>query len=73
MASVDSFVPLRRFSMPAPLAALAAGPHFPLLVIAALLVVWGTAVATWGLLALALPAVVFSVLMLVLLVAITRG
>lgn len=47
--------------------------HFPLYVILVVLVVWGIAIALWGLPALFLPAVVFSPIMLGILVMIGRG
>lgn len=46
---------------------------FPLYLILALVSVWGLAIVTWGLPALYLPAVFASPLMIVVLVAISRG
>lgn len=82
MASADSFVP--RNSRPSALSdllrvarnraqILAADENFPLYAIAVLMLGWGAAIATWGLPALYLPAVVAAGLMLGVLVAITRG
>ncbi|MEZ5750773.1 MAG: hypothetical protein R3D60_02020 [Paracoccaceae bacterium] len=48
-------------------------PNWPLFVAVVLLAIWGAAIATFGLPALYLPAVIASPLMLVLLVGITRG
>lgn len=49
------------------------GVHFPFVVIVLLVAVWGVAIYAFGLPALALPAVVGSILFLALLVAITFG
>lgn len=46
---------------------------YPLYLVAAALALWGCAFMIWGLPALVLPAVVASVLVLVLLVLVTRG
>ena len=46
---------------------------FPLYLILALVSIWGIAILTWGLPALYLPAVAASPLMLLVLVAISRG
>ncbi|MCB1361448.1 MAG: hypothetical protein H6899_07900 [Rhodobacter sp.] len=46
---------------------------FPLYLILALVSLWGIAIFTWGLPALYLPAVVASPLMILVLVAISRG
>ena len=49
------------------------GVHFPFVVIVLLVAIWGLAIFAFGLPALALPAVVGSILFLALLVVITFG
>lgn len=79
MASAESLAPARPLLPPLPPTGgllrlpASARAHVPLLLIAVLLAAWGSAVALWGLPALALPAVAFAPLMLGLMVAITRG
>lgn len=79
MATAETFAPRspRSIRMPILRALIRIGAwgkaNFPLYLILALVSAWGIAIALWGLPALALPAVVLGPLMLVLLVAITRG
>ncbi|WP_323035968.1 hypothetical protein [Pararhodobacter sp.] len=79
MASADIIAPVNTRTIRARLfAAIAhdnerARADRPLYVILVLLLVWAGAVVVWGLPALYLPAAVFSILFLGLLVAITRG
>ena len=76
MTTADTFTPTTH-SLPR-IGALARalsprGVHFPFVVIVLLVAVWGVAIYAFGLPALALPAVVGSILFLALLVAITFG
>lgn len=48
-------------------------PDFPLVLILALVCLWGIAIMTWGLPALFLPAVFAAPLMIVVLILISRG
>jgi hypothetical protein len=74
MTTVDSFAPANTRSSGLALRTWAReDANFPLYAILVLVLVWIAAIATWGLPALYLPAVVAAVLMLGVLVAITRG
>ena len=66
---------IRRLPVLGPIAReLAEGDEeFPLILIVALLSLWGCAFMLWGLPALVLPALVAAPLMMVVLVLITRG
>jgi len=79
MASADSFAPRSPIAFRIPILGAIArewadgDPDFPLILILALVSAWGCAVAIWGIPALYLPAVGLAPLMLLALVALTRG
>ncbi|MCB1405294.1 MAG: hypothetical protein KDK01_03305 [Rhodobacteraceae bacterium] len=79
MATADTFAPRSPLVYRLPILGaiareLAEGDaDFPLYLILALVSAWGCAIVLWGLPALALPAVALAPMILVLLVAITRG
>ena len=79
MATADSFAPRTPFAYRLPILGAIArewaegDADFPLYLVLALVSLWGIAIFNWGLPALYLPAVVASPLMILMLVAISRG